>query len=451
MVDFDLLYCGSYNNDEIFDGEVEGGTGMSSNMKDVEFTDVAKEYMLEALADEYFLDRDATIIYKTLEKNLKLISFGNYLKRYIYEKAGIKKAFEEVTIKEYQEIIKFSFEDTYTPCSFDNTTAKLSALSKNWLTQQSVNRKIVFILGFGLRMKVEDVNEFLQKALHEQGINAKDPFEVICWYCYTNRFGYYKYEELWGKYQSMNETRNSIPQVNYEETIGARNSLARVKDDEGLLGFLQKYNPREKQFSVTARKKFEELYNVAKGTVAAILNDTEESEHIGEIEKYRMSLMSSRLSSDEISKKIEGKLTRIRKHSMDSVSGADFEKILYSAVPMDKNGNMVPGRYSRLNNQFMGKRFSRQHIDDLISAKIEINRFDLISLNFLIYSQMEYETSKERYERFVESTNDILHDCYMSNLYVANPYECFILMCIISESPLSTYGDVWDLSFGNEV
>ena len=39
----------------------------------------------------------------------------------------------------------------------------------------------------------EDVNEFLTKALREQAINAKNPFEVICWYCYKNGYNYLKF------------------------------------------------------------------------------------------------------------------------------------------------------------------------------------------------------------------------------------------------------------------
>ena len=57
-------------------------------------------------------------------------------------------------------IIRGSFSDHYTPASFTPTTAKLSALSKNWLTRQTVKRNVVFLLGFGLDMSVEDVNLF---------------------------------------------------------------------------------------------------------------------------------------------------------------------------------------------------------------------------------------------------------------------------------------------------
>ena len=34
----------------------------------------------------------------------------------------------------------------------------------------------------------------------------------------------------------------------------------------------------------------------------------------------------------------------------------------------------------------------------------------------------------------------------MGPLYIANPYECFLLMCILTDGPLGTYADVWELS-----
>ena len=52
-----------------------------------------------------------------------------------------------------------------------------------------------------------------------------------------------------------------------------------------------------------------------------------------------------------------------------------------------------------------------------------------------------------RYGEFVRSTNALLNDSSMGSLYLANPYECFVLMCMLSEDPLGTYADVWELSY----
>ena len=84
-----------------------------------------------------------------------------------------------------------------------------------------------------------------------------------------------------------------------------------------------------------------------------------------------------------------------------------------------------------------------------MTGDAEIDRFDLITLNFFLYSQKvdEYPNSKKRYEQFLASTNRILTGCGMGKMYTANPYECFTLMCILAEDPLGTYADVWEMAY----
>ena len=157
------------------------------DIRDYDFTDAAWESLYDTVDDTQFPDKDAQLIYNSLRHRLKICSFGDYLKRYIYVKAGLTEPFGEVPLKEYQVIIRSAFSDNHTPPSFTPTTAKLSALSKNWLTRQTVKRNVVFLIGFGLNMSVDDVNMFLTKALREREINPKNPFEVICWYCYYSK------------------------------------------------------------------------------------------------------------------------------------------------------------------------------------------------------------------------------------------------------------------------
>ncbi|MBQ3392772.1 MAG: hypothetical protein IJG52_05085 [Lachnospiraceae bacterium] len=191
-----------------------------------DFTNRAWNVLYDAVDSTYFRDKEADLIYAALRDNLRFISFGDYLKRYIYQKACLEEPFESVPLKVYQQIIKGAFSDNNTPESFEPTTAKLSAMSKKWLTQQTVRRKVVFLLGFGLAMSVEDVNEFLKKGLREQGINAKDPFEVICWYCYKNRYSFLKFEKLWQIYCDTPPDTLDMKLLYSDLTIGARNSSA---------------------------------------------------------------------------------------------------------------------------------------------------------------------------------------------------------------------------------
>ena len=92
----------------------------------------------------------------------------------------------------------------------------------------------------------------------------------------------------------------------------------------------------------------------------------------------------------------------------------------------------------------------RQHIHEILAGKAEVNRFDLITLNFFVFAQDEaaYSKARARYSAFVESINRILARCNLWELYISDPYECFVLMCILSDHPMSAYADVWELSYG---
>ena len=130
------------------------------SVKDFEFTRKAAQKFRQVVSLDSFEDEDADVIFHYLYKEMELVSFGDYLKRYVYERAELEEPFSQVPQEVYREIVVESFKETYTPKSMSPTSAKLSSLVNNWLTQASVKRETVFLLGFGLRMSTEDVSDF---------------------------------------------------------------------------------------------------------------------------------------------------------------------------------------------------------------------------------------------------------------------------------------------------
>lgn len=423
-----------------------------SDIRDFDFTEAAWESLYDAVDDTVFLEQDAKVIYDSLKHRLKFISFGDYLKRYIYLKAGLEEPFADVPLKEYQLIIKSAFSDNHTPQSFTPTTAKLSSLSKNWLTQQTVKRNVVFLLGFGLNMNVEDVNMFLTKALREPEINPKNPFEVVCWYCYKNKYNYLKFEKLWDLYNTTPADFVDMGLIYSEHTIGVRNSMYSVHDDTTLIAHLSKLKTSDNvsRISVTAKECFDRLYDEARDLIAALYNQTEDEQHTNALFEYQDKLSrSDRLYDCEKIERIKKFRDDKRTFTREDITESDIEHIICATIPTDRHGNLTPSKASKLNEQFAGKRFSRQRIGEILSGNAEITRFDLITLNFFVFSQKlnVYPEAKQRYMQFLESTNKILEKCFMGSLYIQNPYECFVLMCILSLDPLGTYADVWELSY----
>lgn len=376
--------------------------------------------------DEKFRnDDEAKKIYHTLRKQLKPTSFAVYLKRYIYNhnREKFPNQFVDTEIKEYQKVLYDAFAENETDWSFDQTTTKRSQLTKHWLTQASVNRKVVFLLGFGLKMAVEDVNEFLTKALYEQEINPKDPFEVICRYCYEHNRSFANFKVLWERYQNVPKDGIDVKFPVGDYTINMRRIAAALKGDDALIAHTAtlKANEKASKLSVTAKKHFDALYDEARGLVA----------------KQRNSDMDT-----------------VKEYTRENITAGDLEDVICAAIPKDRHGNLTPARASTLNAQFSGKRFSRQHIASILNNDnpAPVTRFDLITLNFFVFSQKleEYPNAQTRFLQFCDSTNKILKECFLGNLYLQNPYECFVLMCILSEDPLVTYADVWELSFRKE-
>ena len=174
----------------------------------LDFTGTAWDQFYNTVDSASFQTDDSDLIYQALEDEMMYIPFGEYLKRYVYQASGMTEDYAGIPLEEYVNTIVACFQEFNAPTSFTPTSTRPKAAVKNWLTQNSAKRSVVLLLGFGLRMSVEDVNDFLQKGIREQGINFKDPNEVICWYCYKNRYGFPKYQALVSHFE--NSTREEL-------------------------------------------------------------------------------------------------------------------------------------------------------------------------------------------------------------------------------------------------
>ncbi len=414
----------------------------------LDFTLHSEEEFYDTVDMSEFADDDAESIFAHLNRKIKLIPFGDYLKRYIYNKAGFDEPFEEIDIKEYQGIIIESFAENYTPKSFVPTSSKLSALAKNWLTQTAVSRQTIFLLGFGLNMSVEDVSKFLVRAQRERDFNFRNPFEIICWYCYKNGYKYPKFEQLLESYENLPmNTKATL----FDATIGIRDWFQSIATEDGLMQKLSEIKTENngKFFSVSAKRAFDNLYGAACDIIAQKYNEDEEAAAHTKASEYLDKHSNSEILS------IEEKLLRASKIRDDykryiraDITEADAEKFLCCGVPFDSKGNLMKFSGSALAKHFNNKRMSRQHIRDILNCKVDVDRFDLITLSFFNIAMDDTITNnKKRYVRFTDETNKILAECCMGDLYITNPYECFLLMCILSDCPMGAYADVLEKSF----
>lgn len=399
-----------------------------------------------------FLEKDADYIYGALLEDMHFISFGEYLKRFLYRKTGMTEPFETVPLSEYQATIRSCFSDLSVPPSFQPTTAKLSMLAKHWLTQQTVKRNVVFLLGFGLNMSVDEVNTALTKWLRERKINPRNALEVICWYCYTHSYRYPKFEELYHRYLAAEPNLEAPKPVWSENTHVIWNSVAAIRDDDSLIAYVASLKEKDPdvRYGQTAQMRFNCLYEEAKEKITALYNEYAADQNDSDVRELREQLENNpRLTNEEKLQKIKEMQSRRRVWTAEEITESDFEEVICASIPKDRNGNLSPAKRSSLNAQFSGYRFSRQHIGEVRKGNTEITRFDLLTMQFFLASQRldEYPDAKTRFYRFVEDCDNLLNDCSMGELYIQNPYECFLMMCILSDDPLCTYADVMERAY----
>jgi hypothetical protein len=393
-------------------------TAAFDSVQDFEFTRRAAQRFRQIVSLEEFEDEDADVIFHYLYKEMELVSFGDHLKRYIYERAGLEEPFHEVPQEVYREIVIESFKETYTPKSMNPTSTKLTSLVNNWLTQASVKRDTVFLLGFGLRMSVEDVSGFLTKVLREQDYDFHNPDEVIYWYCYSHQYSYQQAEAYKQKYAAL------APDGDYKDAFLVCSGKKSLDTEEELfhyLAYLKAGNDDPMSEKSQAFQELLRLLNRAKEIIAAMYQQDEEEKMRGKVWK----------ASD--------------------ITPADVEKVICSGIPVNKMGNLKKMSASILARHFSQKRFSRQRITSILNHKIPVERFDLITLEFFIVSQeMQDEDPYNRYHHFLEEIQEILQKCGMSGIYIVNPYECFLLMCLLTDCPLAVFADIWEMSYEEE-
>ena len=421
---------------------------------ELDFTQRALETFYDAVDDPYFRDEDPDVIYATLKDKMQVVPFGDFLKRYIYEKAEMSGNYKEIPVTEYRDIICDEFAERQTPASFTPTTARLRNLAKNWLEQKTVNRTLVLLLGFGLGMSTDDVNMFLTKALKEQRLNAKDPFEVICWYCYTYGCGYVKFEQLWDEYrQTGGRDRESLPEL--EATSVFKRRMLSITDENQLMDYLKDLPiaPGTTRQSVMARQQFDQLYRKTREWVADVLTGIEENEsRVGRERMAEKLDRDDRYYDFEKRAMLEKADQKYHRYHGTEIGAAQVEQVAFASIPKDRNGNMLPMKASTLNSQFSGARLNRQHLSEILSGKAQITRYDLITLSFLAFLRTSGEDmpALKRYSAFIDTTNEILEKSDMGPMYPVNPYESFIMMCILSDDPIGTFSDVWELSYSEE-
>ena len=374
---------------------------LDRTIREYDYTRKAYSDIYETVYSADFEDTDSKIIYEfLLSRAADRVNFSEQLKRYLYFAAQIPEPFHEITDDIFLDIMKTSFEETKAPLSFEPTTRRPNAILKSWLTAESVRRPTIFVLGFGLRMSQKEVSDFLTKVNKEADFDENDPEEVIYRYCYQKELPYRRAKQLLSWFETGED-----PAGNEADKV-LKKTLEQLQENNSL-----------QDTRKTIQNCYVQLVERACEIIAQIYN-------------------------------LDSETKKEKTWAKEDITSGDIEKFIYNGVPVNDSGNLIKMKDSRLNGLFDQKRLNRQRMEKISTGHTRIDRYDLITLLFFIYSQEKADEEPEiRCQYFIDEINRLLSTCHMSNLYVVNPYEAFILLCLLSEAPLGTFSDTWEMSY----
>ena len=186
---------------------------ITNSLKDYNYTLNSVVNLNRIINSTQFEEMASETILKYLQEQMEIVSFGDYLKRFIYEKTKMPDNFRDVPEDYYVSYISESFDLNRAPHAFTPVKTRWHNIIKRWLRADSVKRDTVFLLGFGLNMTDKEVSSFLTKVIQEQDFRLDDPRETVFWYCYHHALPYSKALELMAGYEqdvSREETEKAL-------------------------------------------------------------------------------------------------------------------------------------------------------------------------------------------------------------------------------------------------
>ncbi|MBQ3762134.1 MAG: hypothetical protein II875_09030 [Clostridia bacterium] len=360
-------------------------------------------------------DPDAVQIYQRILGMGEVFRFNEELKELIAGKFSVEPSSGPDDIAVFVDIIIRSFGDRQVPAHFDLAQGSLRKLSKNWLTQRSVSRDTVLLLGFGLGLSLDEAETLLTKGLGDTRLNPKDPFETLCWYCFKNGLEYHEFSRLRQAVKQSNALGKDgfVPNDSTEKFRSLRDQIT---SEAELIEFIRTISVIHdwRAQSYSARKAFMQMYMAC----GAILAPDE-----------------TRISPDT-----DGDYA--------ARCAATVEKELYSATPKDENYNLKPLKNTRLGRILNVPRLSRQRMRDILNLQTRINRADLLTLSFLLTSlTFVLSDGGSLKSGFIEHADANLIRCGMCALDRRRPYDALLTLCTDTVDPLETFNDVTDLAY----
>ena len=418
------------------------------------------------------------------------LTWGAHIKRYIYDyivggdmddefrkkfkwisEDGVE--FEGVTDENLREFIKKAFADngmrnrgSIDPKITSTTLgSKLTAWLNSPVTDSSISREVCFLFCFGLNMDEESASYMLE-VLRQPDFNPRDYKEAIYYYCLCNNLQYAGVEEWLKKYDQLEVIKNY---GDNPETVVLRDRLQMIKAlrNEGkevreaqFLEYLSvlKSMPANTKASKTRATVFEECCKTFYREYA--MESSEKADDA--FDKWDHAKSADTYGDYGVwkEKDIIKTRERIQKNNIlyynalfqeEDVDIADFLQLLEKIdiekeeIPQEVKKLVQEGiiKFPKFTKNFMYKKIGDER-------SVAVCREDILMIVFMYctmgmgYKSNEEEIDyKERKAYFVYQANLNLRKCGFGDVYLLNPFDLFLVSCLLQSKPLNYFLNAW--------
>lgn len=398
-----------------------------------------------------------------LEKSYAKYLFGDYLKRMVYELyifpeddgRKITEIPEDEYIKDIQQIFKENGMKGVGTLQFGGSTRLTPSNLKRWMGMPcyQVSRELVFLFGFGFNMFAEQVEELLTKVIGQAGFDFRSAQETIYYWCLKQNRGYSGLREWQEKYMEIQEEAEEQKERGiYEEKEecagGARTryykeKAVRITDEDGFKEYLRELERirRDTRNRITARETLNIVVNILWYELS--------KERRGETKWLELLVEQKEAEGDaqNRTKRTQREIKTMQKYWRE----VSLEPLIQSI--WQEEDPVAISEKSRKLASLLPDMWKKRSLQDKLNGESRVRKEDILTGVFLTYAhqlekQMPYMSGEEkdymvRVETYVEDVNTYLEQCGMGEFYIVQPYEIFLVLCLLYDKPYSFFLSVW--------
>lgn len=398
-----------------------------------------------------------------LEKSYAKYLFGDYLKRMVYELyifpeddgRKITEIPEDEYIKDIQQIFKENGMKGVGTLQFGGSTRLTPSNLKRWMGMPcyQVSRELVFLFGFGFNMFAEQVEELLTKVIGQAGFDFRSAQETIYYWCLKQNRGYSGLREWQEKYMEIQEEAEEQKERGiYEEKEecagGARTryykeKAVRITDEDGFKEYLRELERirRDTRNRITARETLNIVVNILWYELS--------KERRGETKWLELLIEQKEAEGDaqNRTKRTQREIKTMQKYWRE----VSLEPLIQSI--WQEEDPVAISEKSRKLASLLPDMWKKRSLQDKLNGESRVRKEDILTGVFLTYAhqlekQMPYMSGEEkdymvRVETYVEDVNTYLEQCGMGEFYIVQPYEIFLVLCLLYDKPYSFFLSVW--------